>query len=786
MKTEPTTAAQPIQWNDWIENWKGENPGQAAPPDLPGADGWFIASDGRAYPPDTPLNNIPAFRPSTLDPNEPPRATIYLVNGVDTATGASNGDGEAAMCQQLANRTGCSVIGIHNETEGRFPDLVQSMGDKANQTLHELGISYSNAATETVETVVMQGAQNGVPVYLAGHSQGGLILSSALTQAESDLRASGVVNPAAELSNVHVLGVEAAAWTWPQGPQIDNIVNTADPVPVLLGQGGFDVARLVQDTVLGTLLSRAVPQLPPDSPMFNTISGTVAQAVNTGDLSGPRTSDVSISENDTVHFYDIPLPYPDGKFLSHDFGLALDYGLSDETLNHFLSENGTHTAYDAEGRVTSVTDQYGITKTFGTHGSLASITDSAGNTTTYDGNDRSVTTNPNGTVLSRVDAAGNSTTYDSAGTSVTTDAAGNVTDVVLGQAASISGTANGGTPTLADPGSAQTPTTTLLQGHVDDVAAPAGNGDSSPDAGGSAHVAGGGSGAPVGTQLTGDSAVLAPESDAGSDPSSSDAPGPDSLTTIHETLPDPDAPDSLTTIHGILPDDASATDGSSPTPGPIDWLNPGAENDPLFTDTVTNDQGDGQQSGPGMVDDQDSAFGTPVDSSSSTDSGNSTDIGEPDAQLTTEVNWGAGTLTDSPSSTDGDDQADDSTTLATPRTIDWLNPGAENDPLFHDTDSQGDGDQPSGPGTVDDQDNAFGAAVDSSSSTDTDGPTDPSDPDDAELSTDIALLPNSATDSPSSTDGDDQADDSTTLATPGTIDWLNPGAENEPLFNDTD
>ena len=130
---QSTRTTQPIQWSDWINEWTQKHPGQPTPPDLPGADGWFIASNGKAYPPDTPLNDIPAFRPSNLDPNEPPRATIYLVNGIITPTGAStDGDTQAAMCQRLADRTGCSVVGIHNETNGGIIDLLQCLGDKGN------------------------------------------------------------------------------------------------------------------------------------------------------------------------------------------------------------------------------------------------------------------------------------------------------------------------------------------------------------------------------------------------------------------------------------------------------------------------------------------------------------------------------------------------------------------------------------------------------------------------------------------------------------------------------
>ena len=155
-----------------------------------------------------------------------------------------------------------------------------------------------------------------------------------------------------------------------------------------------------------------------------------------------------------------------------------------------------------------------------------------------------------------------------------------------------------------------------------------------------------------------------------------------------------------------------------------------------------------------MVDDLDNAAsGTPVDSNSSTDSGISTDTSDPGVELSTQIAL-LNSSTNLPGPTDTDDRKRrQHHARATAGTIDWLNPGAENDPLFTDSADQGDGEQQTGSGMVDDQGNTFGSLSNSSSSTGTDGPTDPSEPD-AELSTDIALLLNSATNSPSSTDTD--------------------------------
>ena len=158
-----------------------------------------------------------------------------------------------------------------------------------------------------------------------------------------------------------------------------------------------------------------------------------------------------------------------------------------------------------------------------------------------------------------------------------------------------------------------------------------------------------------------------------------------------------------------------------------------------------------------MVDDQGNAFGSLSDPGNSTDADGPTDPSDPDdAELSTQIALLNGS-TDSPSPTDADSQGDDAT-VATPGTTDWLNQGAENDPLFTDSTDQGDSEQQTGSGMVDDQGNAFGILSDP-------GSYDPGD----------------------TTVPDSQGDGSgATIATPGTIDWLNPGAEGSPLFDDSD
>ena len=166
---------------------------------------------------------------------------------------------------------------------------------------------------------------------------------------------------------------------------------------------------------------------------------------------------------------------------------------------------------------------------------------------------------------------------------------------------------------------------------------------------------------------------------------------------------------------GTLADSPSDTDSDSST----DTSDPGAE---LSTQIAWD-------------------TGTLADSPSDTDSDNSTDIGDPDAELTTEIDWGAGTLADSPSYTDGD--TDDSPArntwdhrLAEPRS-------RERPFVRHDTDSHGDGDQPSDPGPALHPESPVAPAPFDSSSDRHRWLDRPERSGDAELSTDIAWVPNS-------------------------------------------
>lgn len=191
-------------------------------------DGALIGSGGKAFDKNTPLNDVPGVKPNNGRPTT--GETIIYVNGIRTEK-----SGQAQSMQEIANKTGANVIGIHNSTESTFKGLLQSLGDKTN-----IG---SNAAVDSVSDNVYKEITAGRNVHLMGHSQGGLILSRALSDVKRRLMVeNGMSKSQAEnlLNNkVKVETFGAAAGSYPDGPKYVHYVNRADPVPVLFGLGAF-------------------------------------------------------------------------------------------------------------------------------------------------------------------------------------------------------------------------------------------------------------------------------------------------------------------------------------------------------------------------------------------------------------------------------------------------------------------------------------------------------------------------------------------------------------------
>lgn len=189
-------------------------------------DGLFVGADGRTYPPTTPLGEVPAVTPrGGLRTDE----TFVYVNGISTTK-----DAQFSSLQNIAERTGGRVVGIHNATQGAFLDIIQSAGDTI-----DLG---RNPAVDTLADTVYEEITAGRTVHLLAHSQGALITSRALQDVRARLLVEdGMSVRDAErlLARVRVETFGGAAPAYPNGPQYVHYVNRFDPVSTLFGLGPF-------------------------------------------------------------------------------------------------------------------------------------------------------------------------------------------------------------------------------------------------------------------------------------------------------------------------------------------------------------------------------------------------------------------------------------------------------------------------------------------------------------------------------------------------------------------
>ena len=179
-------------------------------------DGYLMGKNGQPVPPDQPL-------PEPLgDPQE--EVAIY-VNGISTGLYGQMLD------MQRISKTGKTVVGVHNATQGVFKDVLQSISDKLRRG--------KNPAVETVKKLIRQAVKSGRDLSLIGHSQGALICSRALWEFRADEMKSGI--PASEvtkeLSRIKLDTAGGAAYCYPEGPEYKHRVNRLDPIGMLLGLG---------------------------------------------------------------------------------------------------------------------------------------------------------------------------------------------------------------------------------------------------------------------------------------------------------------------------------------------------------------------------------------------------------------------------------------------------------------------------------------------------------------------------------------------------------------------
>ena len=212
-------------------------------------DGMFLGSDGKVYPPGTNPSVVPAFQPSAGNTSG---ARIVFVNGMLTPA-----NDDTQVCQSLADATGAQVVALHNSTEGLPNDLGQAITDKTARAERAVGIPDQNKATATLANTIQDSIDRNEPINVFGHSQGGLIISSALNEVHDRMLASGqysVEEVRERLSLVHVQTFGGAAYTYPQGPDYYHFVNKADGIAQLVGLSQEDHSWWLPETVLGNVL----------------------------------------------------------------------------------------------------------------------------------------------------------------------------------------------------------------------------------------------------------------------------------------------------------------------------------------------------------------------------------------------------------------------------------------------------------------------------------------------------------------------------------------------------
>jgi hypothetical protein len=194
-------------------------------------DGFLVGGDGRAYPPGTRPQDIPAVKPNN---GKTPTGTVIFVNGV----GESRSRFTQSHLQEIANGTGQNVVGLYNGTEGQAKDIFN------------IG---KNKAADSMADMVYQQLKAGQPVRIMAHSQGALITSRALEAVRNRLMLEdGMSKGEAQrrLGQVTVETFGGAAPNWVDGPKYTHYVNKSDIVPTWLGVGRPFLTHPGKDAVI--------------------------------------------------------------------------------------------------------------------------------------------------------------------------------------------------------------------------------------------------------------------------------------------------------------------------------------------------------------------------------------------------------------------------------------------------------------------------------------------------------------------------------------------------------
>lgn len=121
------------------------------------------------------------------------------------------------------------VIGIRNQTDGLINDTLQALSDRVQGEGFARG-DVNNPAITTMHNTLLEQLQNGRPVTIEAHSQGGAIASVSLQLLYEDYKAGRIT--AEQFANIHVKTYGSFGTDYPPGPRYDHYINPADLVPL--------------------------------------------------------------------------------------------------------------------------------------------------------------------------------------------------------------------------------------------------------------------------------------------------------------------------------------------------------------------------------------------------------------------------------------------------------------------------------------------------------------------------------------------------------------------------
>jgi hypothetical protein len=126
--------------------------------------------------------------------------------------------------QEIADASGCEVVGVHNATGGLTMDVLEAAATLAG---------VDQGAVTALAQLTLELLATERPFLLAGHSQGGLIVAHALKAVREFAHAQGQSPREIDklMGRIHVETHGATGFTYPDGPCYVHYHNTKDPIP---------------------------------------------------------------------------------------------------------------------------------------------------------------------------------------------------------------------------------------------------------------------------------------------------------------------------------------------------------------------------------------------------------------------------------------------------------------------------------------------------------------------------------------------------------------------------